>query len=932
MPKGTNMTDKNYTLSSKRLQSQPTLSENMLALGFYTILAVIATWPALIHLRDRVLGAYPGDNFQFLWALWYAAHATFDLHSSPFFDPDVYFPFGFSLFRNLGEVSPATILASVPLTRCLGEVATYNLLIMISFALTGFGTFLLARELRAGFPGALIGGIGVGFCAYHFAHAAGHLSLASTQWIPFFFLYLERTLRKPSVRSGVLVGLFYSLSSLVSWYYASLLPIAAALYLSLRLNYFKERTLLVNLIKPALAAAACIVVLVLPFAVPYVLALKHGTMTTRSLEESQEFAASVADFFIPPMQHTFFGRWVAQHWRSGPNGVWTDEWEIYLGTLILPLALVGILHPKHRRITAGLVAMGAGAFVLALGPSLYFVHPASLHGALNLAPLSRISLPVLALKAIPPFSFLRGWARMSFFLQLAASLLAAQGCTYLLELIPRRSVARGAVAFAVISLATVDSMITPFGMASVTPRPVDRWLAAQPGKFPVMEYPIPEHAYSGLAIYSTRFTGQQIIMGYASNPPNASYFETLSTFPSPQALDLLQQWGTKFVLVDESLYQGGSEFWLLWQTWKSLEPAMRESGRLKEVTTLGGVHVYQLQRREIQPVSQELIPNSGFESGTSAEIQGWTRVGHPIIDRSGNEAHGGSGSCSVTASDYLVSNPIPVESGHCYLLQLFSRRAKTQTAFVRLQATWLDALQHPLDPSTASIRVVEVNKQWQSARDEFHAPPESRYATIYAVTQTGAAWLDDFSLREVPSDCEPSLVAIPNPAVRPPGAKKSRSSISWNSHSGAGSYMGLSINGQPETRFAEGPVGMRIFDIETGSRWEFRLYGDTDGTPVKSTIVTSEPIPPLLASPVVFESRSAPGRTTISWNMPGHGEAEVWVSQDGGPEHLFVRGATGSQEASWITRGSTYEFRLYAMIPGRQLIGQLAVRETQPLP
>jgi hypothetical protein len=910
--------------------TKPANREKVLALAFYVILAIVVTWPAVVHLRDRVLGAYPGDNFQFLWALWYTAHAIFDLHSSPFFDPDIYFPFGFSLFRNLGEVSPATILVSIPLTRCFGEVVTYNLLIVISFALTGWATFLLARELRAGFPGALVAGIGVGFCAYHFGHAAGHLSLASTQWIPFFFLYLERTLRKPSVRNAALLGLFYALSALVSWYYASLLPIVAVLYLSFRLNYFEHPKRLVGLIKPGLVAVACAAVLILPFAVPYMLALKHGTMETRSLEESQAFSASVADFFIPSIRHPVFGRWVAQHWRSGANGVW-GEWELYLGTLILPLALLGIVRSKPRRITEGLIAMGAGALLLALGPTLYFVHPPSLRGAANLAPLSHIPLPVLVLKGIPPFSFLRGWARMGFFLELAVALLAAQGCTYLLELVPHHA-ARNAVTLIVIGLATLDSMAVPFGMAPVVPRPVDRWLAAQPGKFPVMEYPIPEHAYSGPAMYSTRFTGQRIIMGYGSNPPNAPYFATLSTFPSPPTLDLLQRWGTKFVLVDETLYQGGSAFWELWQTWQSLEPAIRESGRLQEVTTLEGVHVYELRTRELEAASQELIPNPGFESGSSAEIQGWTRVGHPLVDRSGNNAHGGMSSCRVTPSDYLVSNPIPVKSDRCYLLEVFSRRAKSKTARVRLQVKWLDAQKHPLDPSTASIRVVEVNDEWQSAHDEFRAPPESRYATIYALTDTSAAWLDDYSLREVSSDCKPNLIAIPNPAVRPPGAKQSRTSISWDSHSGSGSHVGLSINGQPETRFAEGPVGMRIFDIAAGSRWEFRLYGDTVGAPVRSTIVTSESIPPLRAPPVVFESPSGLGRTTISWNMPGHPEAEVWVSQDGGPEQLFVRGASGSQEAPWIARGSTYEFRLYAMLPKRTLIDKLTVREAGPSP
>jgi hypothetical protein len=926
------MVEKNHNRLPRRVRGWSKPWQNTLALAFYTTLAIIVTWPALVHLRDRVLGAYPGDNFQFLWALWYTAHAIVDLHSSPFFDPNIYFPFGFSLFRNLGEVSPATILVSIPLTRCFGEVATYNLLIIISFALTGFGTFLLARELRANFSGALLAGIGVGFCAYHFAHASGHLSLASTQWIPFFFVYLERTLRKPSARNALLLGLFYALSALVSWYYASLLPIAAILYLSLRLNYLKEGRRLSRLIKPGLIAAVCAAALILPFAVPYMLALKQGTMEARSLEESQAFSASVADFFIPSVRHPLFGHWVAQHWRSGANGVW-GEWELYLGTLILPLAILGIAFSKERRITAGLIAMCAGTFVLALGPSLYLVHPPSLQAAANMAPLSHIPLPVQLLKDIPPFSFLRGWARAGFFVQLAIGLLAAQGCTYLLGLIPHRQVAlRRVVAVAILSLATLDSMAVPFGMASVGPRPVDRWLAAQPGKFPVMEYPIPEHAYSGPAMYYTRFSGKQIIMGYASNPPNLRYFQTLSTFPSPPALDLLQRWGTKFVLVDETLYEGGSQFWNLCQTWRSLESAISETGRLREVTVLGGVHVYKLQAPETQGVGRQLIANPGFESATSGEIQGWTPVGHPIIDRSGTKGHTGNSSCLVTASDYLVSDPVPVESGKCYLLQLFNRSAKRHAARVRLRVLWEDALRQPLDPSTASVRDLEVDHQWQLTRETLLSPPESHYATICAATEAGAAWLDDYSFRELPSDCDPVLRVIPNPAVRPAGTNRSRASIAWDSHSGASSHVGVSINRQPETRFADGPVGLSFFDIEAGSILEFRLYASAASAPVRTAVVTSEVIPPLRASPVVFASPSGRGRTRISWNLPGHAEAEVWVSQDGGPEQLFVRGASGSQEASWIVHNSIYEFRLYAASPKKKLIDKLTVRATEPSP
>jgi hypothetical protein len=421
-------------------------------------------------------------------------------------------------------------------------------------------------------------------------------------------------------------------------------------------------------------------------------------------------------------------------------------------------------------------------------------------------------------------------------------------------------------------------------------------------------------------------------MGYASNPPNAPYFETLSTFPSPQALDLLQQWGTKFVLVNQKLYQNGSVFWRLWQTWASLAPAIQKSDRLNEVAVLGDVHVYELHSREIQPMSEELIPNPGFESGTTTEIQGWTWVGQPKIDHSGTQAHAGASSCLVTPSDYFVSDPVSIKPGRCYLLQAFGRRGKNKAAYLRLKIVWLDALRHPLDPSTTSVRVVELNDQWEPAREASLAPQEGHYATIYAVTQSGSGRLDDYSFRELSSDCDPTLIAIPNPAVLPPTAKRGTSSISWDSHSGAGSHVGVSIDGHPETRFAEGPVGMRLFDIQTASQWEFRLYGDSGTAPIKTVTVASQPIPTLSASSVVFESPSALGKTTISWNMPNHSEAEVWVSQDGGPEQLFVRGASGSQEAPWIARGSTYEFKLYAMLPKRKLIDKLRVRETGPSP
>jgi hypothetical protein len=91
---------------------------------------------------------------------------------------------------------------------------------------------------------------------------------------------------------------------------------ASVLYVTLRLDYFREPKRLLRLIKPDLVGAGCAAMLVLSFAVPCMPTLKKGIMATRSVEESQAFSASVADFFIPFVHHPLFGSWVAQHWRA----------------------------------------------------------------------------------------------------------------------------------------------------------------------------------------------------------------------------------------------------------------------------------------------------------------------------------------------------------------------------------------------------------------------------------------------------------------------------------------------------------------------------------------------------------------------------------------------------------------------------------------
>jgi hypothetical protein len=725
------------------------------------------------------------------------AHALFDLHKSPFFDPDVFVPFGFSLVRNQ-DLSPGTVLLFSPLTHYFGEVFTYNFLVLISFPLTAFGTYLFARELWSNRLAAFVAGIIVGFCPYRFTHAAGHLSMVSTEWIPFFFLYLERLISRPRIKNALLAGVFFGLSAWTTWYYFFMVPIAAVFYLGFRIRWKAPTSDLRQVAKMGLISASVALLMVLPFIVPYYLATHGGVIDSRGIGESQAFAAALADYVIPPTSQFLWGPAVGRLWRTGANGIWQSEWQLYLGAVALLLAAAGVFHPR-RRIVAALVAMALGCLLFSFGPGIYFTHPAPLGEGANDVALSSIWAPGRLLRQLPGFNNLRGWARLGFFVELSTGLLAAAGLSRVLDWIRQRVHASTGVQIGVAAIATAcvifDFFPRPLYMSIVAPRAVDRWLANQPGDFAFMEYPIPRHAFGGPAIYSTRLTGKRIIMGNAQNPPNLKFWSDLSAFPSPWTLDLLSGWGAKYVLVDEDLYRAGVSFWNIYQTWDTLRSAIEASPRLNEVTVLSGVHVYEIGSGT-QKDSRGLPADGSFEQGT----------------------------------------------------------------------------------------------------------------------------------KKLPPECEPTLFVTPN-SVTVPAGQLGRAAVSWNGRCSPESRVMLTADGSAEEIFARGQSGLKFLDgIKPGMHYEFRLYTPGHTEPAQTASLSArERIPTIAADPNPVPPGSGLGRTRISWTTLTRDDAEVRVSQDGGPEHLFARGPTGSAEVNWIATGSSYEFRLYSRDASRRLLAKTKV-------
>jgi hypothetical protein len=919
------------------------LAPELLVLCAFTLATVPLTYPLAWHLRDSLPGFPPIDNFHYLWELWYPAHAIFDLHSSPFVDPKIYSPFGFDLIRSQ-DMSPATVLLFAPLTRAVGEVVAYNLIVLMSFPLTAFGTYLFARELWGSRLAALVAGTAVGFCTYRVSHALGHLSLVTTQWIPFFLFYVERTIKRPTLRHGLLTGVFYGLSALVSWYYAVGSALSALLYVTVRLR----RTDL-NEPKPLLRAAAVAVVVALlmvtPFAVLYMNRVTSGEMANRPPVQQQTFAASVADFVIPSASHPVWGRWISRHWRSGANGQWPAEWQIYLGAVLLALGLFGVCVDRSRPVVA-LLVMGFGMFVLALGPSLQLTHRA-VGGAANAEDLGSVALPVRVLSLVPPFSLLRGWSRMGIFVEIAVALLAARGVIGLFARVPRLFAShphrwRVAVTALVVTLSVVDTLAVPYQRSRVVTRAVDRWLAAELGDFATIEYPVIEHGYSGPAMYRRRITGKRTVLGYGSYPPNEEFWPTLSRFPADDTLDLLQWWDVKYVLVDESLYRSGAEFWGVRHTWNTLRSEIQRTPRLIERAVFDGIHVYTIAPGSAQAIGDELLKNPGFEDVSGDAPSQWGRIGSPGDAFLDAHAHSGRRAVSVTPSSFFVSRQIPITEGQCYLVRQLSRGMSVNDR-ARLQVNWVDASGREMGSAAAAVRLFNAYPAWRGATASVRAPEGSRAARIYAAAHRGRVWFDDYSFREADGGCSsgsvsagitanvrsatPTIVANPNPVSS--AQDRGRTTISWDTGNQPPGQVFVSEDGGPEILFAGTSRygSQEALWIGAGKSYEFRLYaGEDRSRRLASVVVKSRDDWTLIASPNPVPAGADAGTTRIAWNTGDSSVGEVFVSVDGGPEVLFARSPQGSQEATWIGNRSTYVFRLYRIARGRTLLGSITVR------
>jgi hypothetical protein len=641
------MTSKGYSY----MQRQPELSQRLgswrtkaLALGFFALCSVGLTYPLVLNLRSAVPGA-PWDNLQWLYDLWWLRHSIIDLHQWPTISPDIFYPTGYDL--KLSELMLANKLLIAPFLLLGDEVLAYNMLLLLSFALTGYATFLWVSYLTDNRAAGLVGGTAFAFGAYRmYVMSAGWLPLIATQWIPLIWLYLERTIRERRLRFGLAAGLFMALSILSSWYYLYIVGVGLFIYLAIRLWPWSASLRQWHVTRGLVAAGIVTVLLVLPVALP-VLSQRSSQMGW-SLTETEKWAASIDDFLLPNIYHPIWGDALLKLRPFTQRYPWYAPGCVSLGVTGLLLAWRALAAGHgNTRVGRALVWCGAITLVLALGAVLHFrnevvgiavpdgvrslfergmstlmskwaLHRASYYEIA--VPEGRIPIPLPGLLLylfVPLGNALRTMYRFGMITGFVVSTLAGVGAAAVLggarfpeeaepsahdiQIISTDRGSRiksGILGALLVSVIIIDliSVPLPFGMSRLAPQPLDLWLAAQPDNTVVMQFPL-IRAFSGDSLYRVKYHGKRIAYGHGTFYPSShmNAMPILSSFPSAQCMALLKSWGVTHIVVGSKAYDAG---WgdLRGQTWDTLRKQIESSPDLSLLGVMQDQPIWENER------------------------------------------------------------------------------------------------------------------------------------------------------------------------------------------------------------------------------------------------------------------------------------------------------------------------------------------------
>lgn len=161
---------------------------------FYLLAAALILNRLMFDLGGLVPTGPLSDYHLFTWNYWWLDHALFRLHTDPYLTNYILYPQTHNLAAH--TLAPILFPAHRLLYPLLGNPASLNVILWLSFALAGYVAFLFLRRFCSGMVFPLLGGTLYAFSPAMFDHAANyHANMWLMCWLPGMVLLWERVAR-----------------------------------------------------------------------------------------------------------------------------------------------------------------------------------------------------------------------------------------------------------------------------------------------------------------------------------------------------------------------------------------------------------------------------------------------------------------------------------------------------------------------------------------------------------------------------------------------------------------------------------------------------------------------------------------------------------------------------------------------------------------
>ena len=458
------------------------------ALGCYLGLTLLMTFPLALSWRSS-LPAGAGDLWQNYWNFWWWKQCLLE-GLNPLQTQFLFHPFGADLVFHTH--SPFNQIVAMPVNLAFGEAAAYNFCVVLALTLSGFGGYLLVKELTGSVDSAFLAGLVFAYFPQTVEQTLEHVNLFSAQFIPVSLFYLLRWTRSGRRADMLASGTCFGLNALCSWHLGLKLAILMVPWIAWHI--WRNRNRAKRIATDLGCGAAIATLLVLPMLAPMVTLMAEGA--EYYLKAPVARGIDPTYLLTPSYENPIFGQLVQDRYLD--RAYQAAGFLCFLGFVPLLLASVGVW--RGRRQAYPWLAVFVLGVVLALGAQPFW--DGTLHES--------IALPFAALSWFPLLENLRVANRFMLVASVGLAVLVGYGWrslrvrpTWVLPLVT------------VLLLAEYSWL--PFPMQEIGRSPLLERVAMRPGA--VLDIPFHQRNRSVHNMVAQTVHGKPISGGYLSSYP-----------------------------------------------------------------------------------------------------------------------------------------------------------------------------------------------------------------------------------------------------------------------------------------------------------------------------------------------------------------------------------------------------------------------------